>query len=72
MIDEYRKDPKALLKKLGDIKKKMTNKEWHLANKMPPKATLDQRIKRHIEHMNHCKCRPMPESIRKEIEKRIG
>jgi hypothetical protein len=47
------------------------NKERHLANKMPIKATLDQKIKRHIEHVVHCKCRQMPDKIKKEIQKRI-
>lgn len=72
VIDEYTKDPKGYMKKLNDIKKSNTNKERHLANKMPPKATLDQKIKRHIEHAKNCKCRPMPESIKKEIQKRIA
>ncbi len=48
------------------------NKERHLANKMPIKATLDEKIKRHIEHVVHCKCRPMPEKIKQEIKKRLG
>ena len=50
----------------------MINKERHLANKMAPKATLNQKIKRHIDHVAHCKCRPMPESIKEEIQKRIA
>lgn len=70
VIDEYTKDPKAYIKKLNDIKKSNTNKERHLANKMPTNATLDQKIKRHIEHTKHCRCRPMPASIRKKIEKK--
>ena len=70
MIDEYTKDPKAYMKKIDNIKKSMINKERHLVNKMPSKATLDQRIQRHIAHTTHCKCRPMPESIRRAIEKR--
>lgn len=48
------------------------NKERHLANKLPLKATLDQKIKRHIEHVACCKCRPMPDKIKKEIQRRIG
>jgi len=47
------------------------NKERHQTNKMPMKANIDQKIKWHIEHVAHCKCRPMPDKIRKEIEKRI-
>jgi hypothetical protein len=72
MIDEYTKDPKAYLNKLNNIKKSMIDKERHLANKMSPKATLDQKIKRHTAHTANCKCRPMPESIKKEIQKRIA
>ena len=47
------------------------NRERHLANRMPEKATLEQRIDWHIEHSKHCACRPMPENIKKEIEKKI-
>lgn len=46
------------------------NKDWHLANKMPKKPTLDQRIKWHLEHAKNCKCRPLHGKIlekRKEI-----
>jgi hypothetical protein len=45
------------------------NEEWHLKNRMPAKATLDQRIAWHIEHVEHCSCRPMPEKIKSEIKK---
>lgn len=45
----------------------MINKEWHLKNRMPKNATLEQRIKWHIEHEKNCKCRKMPEKIRKLI-----
>lgn len=47
-----------------------TNKEWHLANRMPPNATLSQRVTWHIEHARHCACREMPEKIKEEIRKR--
>ena len=46
------------------------NREWHLANRMPPKATLDERINWHLAHAANCGCREMPASIRKEIEAR--
>ncbi len=45
------------------------NKEWHLKNRMPRNATLQQRINWHLEHLKHCTCRDMPENIKKEIEK---
>jgi hypothetical protein len=46
------------------------NKEWHLANKMPKKASLDERIKWHVEHARNCKCRVLGGKILKEIQKR--
>jgi hypothetical protein len=46
------------------------NKEWHLANKMPLNATLDQRIQWHLEHVKNCKCRPLGGKILEEIKKR--
>ena len=39
------------------------NKEWHAKNRMPPKATLKQRIHWHSEHQKHCDCREVPKSL---------
>ncbi|MGE5804264.1 MAG: hypothetical protein ACM34M_00605 [Ignavibacteria bacterium] len=47
------------------------NKEWHLNNLMPKNPTLEERISWHIEHSKKCNCRKMPESIKKEAERRI-
>lgn len=52
------------------MEKPKLNREWHQGHPMPPNATLDERIEWHAEHSKHCGCREMPESIRKEIEKR--
>jgi hypothetical protein len=30
---------------------------------MPAKATLDQRMKWHLAHRNHCGCRPIPAKL---------
>jgi len=46
------------------------NKVWHLANKMPKKPTIDQRIKWHLEHVKNCDCRPLVGKILEEIKKR--
>jgi hypothetical protein len=46
------------------------NKEWHLANRMPQDATLEQRIAWHIAHKQHCSCRGMPEKLKAAIKKR--
>jgi len=40
------------------------NREWHAQNRMPPKATLEQRIQWHKEHLKHCACREeLPKSV---------
>ncbi len=46
------------------------NKEWHQANKMPKNPTLEQRIDWHLEHSKNCSCRPIPEKLKLEMEKR--
>lgn len=46
------------------------NKEWHLKHPMPANATLDERIAWHLEHHKNCKCRNMPESIRRALQQK--
>jgi len=46
------------------------NKNWHLKNRMPEKATLDQRIAWHLEHAKNCSCREIPEKLKEEMKKR--
>jgi hypothetical protein len=46
------------------------NATWHKANRMPPKATLDQRIAWHLAHARACACRTLPASIVKELKRR--
>lgn len=45
------------------------NKEWHLSHPMPPHATKEQRLTWHMEHARYCRCREIPESLRREIKK---
>ena len=45
------------------------NREWHLAHRMPAKATREQRIKWHVAHAAECGCRAIPESIRLDVER---
>lgn len=45
------------------------NKDWHARNKMPPKATLEQRINWHSEHKKHCACREVPKSLLPYLKK---
>jgi len=46
------------------------NKLWHEQNKMPPKATLDRRIRWHQEHQKHCACRQAPKGLQKLIKEK--
>lgn len=48
----------------------MLNAKWHLANKMPKKPTLDQRIKWHLTHADKCGCRPIPKNLLLEINQK--
>lgn len=46
------------------------NREWHEAHRLPRNATLEERLNWHLMHAAACGCRPMPESIRRELESR--
>lgn len=46
------------------------NQEWHRNHRMPPNATLEERINWHIEHQRHCRCRGIPEKIKLEMSRR--
>ena len=42
------------------------NKEWHQQNKMPAKATFEQRVSWHRDHLAHCACRTdLPADVEK-------
>jgi hemerythrin-like domain-containing protein len=46
------------------------NAAWHAANPMPKNPTQEQRIEWHLEHQKHCSCRPAPQRLQAEIERR--
>jgi hypothetical protein len=46
------------------------NKEWHAAHKLGKGASLDDRVRWHLEHSEVCGCRPIPGPILEEIERR--
>lgn len=72
LVDWHIKHPgKDLFKKEPKEPEPISNRERHKANKMPIKWTIDDKIKRHIEHVAHCKCRPIPDRIKQEIKKRL-
>ncbi len=47
------------------------NADWHRANRMPPRATLDQRVAWHLAHRAACGCRTeLPATILAELKRR--
>jgi len=46
------------------------NIEWHSKHKLPKNATLDQRVKWHMEHARRCPCPSRDEDILEELKKR--
>jgi hypothetical protein len=46
------------------------NATWHKANRMPAKASLDQRIAWHLAHAKACSCRSLPAGILVELKRR--
>jgi hypothetical protein len=47
------------------------NAEWHKANKIPARSTLDQRVAWHLAHLKACGCRTnLPASISAELKRR--
>jgi hypothetical protein len=45
------------------------NASWHLKNKMPKNPTIEERIFWHKDHEKNCACRPVPDNLKKEMEK---
>jgi hypothetical protein len=45
------------------MKSPQLNKAWHEKHKMPAKATLQQRMRWHLQHSKHCGCRPIPAKL---------
>ena len=44
------------------------NRDWHKANPMPPRATFDQQVAWHREHMEACGGRQPPAKVAEAIE----
>jgi len=55
---------------LNKTAKQKLNAEWHRKNKMPVKATLEQRIEWHLAHVKNCACRGIPDKLLEEMRKR--
>lgn len=48
----------------------MLNAAWHSQHRMPAHATMDQRIKWHLDHAKACGCREIPQTVRKALKER--
>ena len=59
-------------RRLVEAREVALNREWHLAHRMPPNATLDQRIDWHLEHARECGCRELPASVVKARDRFSG
>ncbi|MDF2188905.1 hypothetical protein [Paraflavitalea sp. CAU 1676] len=46
------------------------NKAWHEKHPMPKNAGFEQRVKWHLEHQQHCSCRPIPAKLAEEMKKK--
>jgi hypothetical protein len=60
-----------IIRMIGSRDMGKINVEWHKANRMPPKATLDERVEWHAGHLKACACRTdLPPAIAVEFKKR--
>lgn len=46
------------------------NRPWHEANRMPKRATFEERARWHLEHQKACACRPIPVHLANEMRER--
>lgn len=46
------------------------NKQWHIKNKMPKRASVNQKIQWHADHARECGCRPIPPNINAKMTER--
>lgn len=65
LLKEVKKRPASAVKTEHII-----NKAWHETHKMPKYPTLQERIDWHLEHAAQCGCRPIPDGLLREMEKR--
>jgi hypothetical protein len=45
------------------------NRDWHHRHVMAEAATVDERVKWHLEHAKSCGCRPIPDTVLEEMTK---
>lgn len=49
----------------------LNNRERHKLNKLRPFATINEKVKWHIDHVANCKCWSIPMYVKREIEERM-
>jgi hypothetical protein len=50
--------------------KKPLNRQWHGQHQLSSRASLDERVRWHLEHAKVCGCRPIPARVLEEIDRR--
>ncbi|MGO9558748.1 MAG: hypothetical protein ACLPQS_17450 [Acidimicrobiales bacterium] len=46
------------------------NRQWHAEHRLGSGASLDDRVRWHLEHAKVCGCRPIPDLVLAEIHRR--
>jgi hypothetical protein len=46
------------------------NREWHEKHPLGKNRSVEERVRWHREHQKHCRCRPVPESLRILVDAR--
>jgi hypothetical protein len=46
------------------------NEQWHREHVLGSHAPMDRRVEWHLAHARECACRPIPASVRAELERR--
>lgn len=46
------------------------NHQWHAKHAIPWKATIEERIRWHVDHAKHSAGRPIPPKLAQEIQRR--
>ena len=47
----------------------LMNTDWHDEHVLGSKASLDERVRWHLQHAQKCACRPIPSDVQAAIDK---
>ncbi|TLZ61100.1 MAG: hypothetical protein E6K13_07460 [Methanobacteriota archaeon] len=48
----------------------IANEEWHRKHPLGRNASLNDRVRWHVDHTENCGCRPIPESVKRALRRR--